>query len=335
MPSGVTKYYITPNFIDLSSLHYGEDWNYDYKFLLYDNTKENYQPIIDMNLTNGTLYLAVKINRTSDNTNHFIIFDFFACVDLDSYVEMSGGVENNEFSYVQMSFTPDVHEADINLLMEITVFKELCILNELQLKLQSEYPSVSFDRNSGSWQGIYLSYADIHRRIFEFCKDNFGAVYSVFPNLIDSSGVPSTSCDLSQVLTALSNMGDGLHSHLSGVQDGINVNIQGIQSNINGLQSSFNGSFSGIHQHLDDVSSQLTTELFSFQSLNGNCGSFKDNSFVNVVSKTGDYTVKNSQFVYDDVTKKSSMIIYQLEKDGNFIIVPDIYVSKSLTVLGG
>ena len=214
-----SKYYITPNFIDLYSLNYGEDWHHGYNFFLYDNTNNNlyvgftnfynYQPILDMNLTNGTLYLGVEINKHSDNTKHFIIFDFFACVDLKaSYVNNRGGDHRNEFSYVRMSFNPDVIESNIGLEFEITVYKELCILNQLELKVQNEYSPISLDSTTGSYQGIDLDYQDMHRRIFKFCKDNFDAKYTLFDGLIDPVDPvdPVESCSI--FATAIFNIGD-------------------------------------------------------------------------------------------------------------------------------
>ncbi len=70
-----------------------------------------------------------------------------------------------------------------------------------------------------------------------------------------------------------------------------------------------------------------SSNTFNFLDLNGNCGTFKNNTVVNVLGKTGDYIVKWSQFVWDDTTKKSSMVVYYLEKDGTFMSVPDVLVS--------
>ena len=69
------------------------------------------------------------------------------------------------------------------------------------------------------------------------------------------------------------------------------------------------------------------SNTFNFLDLNGNCGTFKNNTVVNVLGKTGDYIVKWSQFVWDDTTKKSSMVIYNLEKDGTLMLAPDALVS--------
>lgn len=66
---------------------------------------------------------------------------------------------------------------------------------------------------------------------------------------------------------------------------------------------------------------------FNYLDLNGNCGSFKNGSVVNVLGKIGDYIVKSSQFVWDDTTKKNSMVIYSLEKDGTMMFASDPLVS--------
>lgn len=78
--------------------------------------------------------------------------------------------------------------------------------------------------------------------------------------------------------------------------------------------------------------STLDFSSFGFVSLNGNCGSFKDGTVVTIVGKIGDYVVTGSQFSWDDTTKKNSMIVYKLEKDGTFMLAPDVLVSLKVVI---
>lgn len=82
-----------------------------------------------------------------------------------------------------------------------------------------------------------------------------------------------------------------------------------------------------IDNNYDDGSGGSSVGGFSVPSLNGNCGSLPDGSIVTVTGLSGEFNVVASQFVWNDSTAQMSMIMYNLSKDGNFCLVPDVYVT--------
>lgn len=76
----------------------------------------------------------------------------------------------------------------------------------------------------------------------------------------------------------------------------------------------------------------VSTTPFNFLDLDGNCGTFRNGTVVNVKDKEGDYVIQSSQFFWCDHEKDSNMIIYYLEQDGRFMYAPDTYVTRKQVV---
>lgn len=99
------------------------------------------------------------------------------------------------------------------------------------------------------------------------------------------------------------------------------------------------GDLSSVLDGINSLKNQILTKLdnldypaidintFSFNSLNGSCGSFSDGTIVNCVGIPGDFVVASSQFVWNDKTTQSSMVLYKLVKDGKFCLAPAVYVT--------
>lgn len=93
--------------------------------------------------------------------------------------------------------------------------------------------------------------------------------------------------------------------------------------------SSLNDLLYGIDGKLDSL---FAVPPSNFLDLNGNCGTFKNGTVVNVTDKEGDYIVRSSQIFWNDITSDSNMIIYYLEQDGCFMNAPSCYVTKKKVV---
>lgn len=116
---------------------------------------------------------------------------------------------------------------------------------------------------------------------------------------------------------------DGSGGDLSSVLNGITA----LQNQISSL-SFPDVDLTPVLTKLDNLDyPQIDINSFSFNSLNGSCGSFADGTIVNCVGIDGDFVVAGSQFVWNDSTTQSSMILYKLVKDEKFCLVPAVYVT--------
>ena len=151
-------------------------------------------------------------------------------------------------------------------------------------------------------------------------------------------GYAENFIELSQQITNLIN---GVHSHidgsLSGIQSSIQGSIEGLDNSISGLNDALSGSVNGLHEHLSNlVIAPDDDPLILTQSLNGADGSYADGTLVAVVGRDGAFKVLASRNFYNDSKDSQNMLIYLLERTDlehkPTMLVADIYVKKVVTL---
>lgn len=155
-------------------------------------------------------------------------------------------------------------------------------------------------------------------------------------------GYAETIPELSQQIMSLF---DSVHSHMDGVQTGLQGSVDGVVGSISGLNSSLgglqsnldsviDGGFTGVHDHLDNLSSIGSNDnsLTLFESLNGSDGSLADGTPVTVVNRDGAFKVLASRNFFNDSKDSQNMLIYLLERTDlehkPTMLVADVYVNK-------
>ena len=153
-------------------------------------------------------------------------------------------------------------------------------------------------------------------------------------------GYAENFIELSQQITNLIN---GVHSHidgsLSGIQSSIQGSIEGLDNSISGLNDALSGSVNGLHEHLSNLvigSNNEPAPLIFTHSLNGADGSYADGTLVTVVGRDGAFKVLASRNFYNDSKDSQNMLIYLLERTDlehkPTMLVADIYVKKVVTL---
>jgi len=139
----------------------------------------------------------------------------------------------------------------------------------------------------------------------------------------------SSNCSLELLYNDSFLNGEFLDSSAGSVGD-----LSPVMNGINALQNQINAliipdvDLTPVLTKLDNLNyPEIDINTFSFNSLDGSCGSFSDGTIVNCVGIDGDFVVAGSQFVWNDSTTQSSMILYKLVKDEKFCLVPAVYVT--------
>ncbi len=154
----------------------------------------------------------------------------------------------------------------------------------------------------------------------KFDQTFVSAFISSFSSSSDTSSTAvsnSSSVDLLPVLNKLSDFEQKLISVSSSVSSNNELLTE--------LKTSFNNvDFSKLDNLNIDLSA-IDLNKFSFSSLNGEDGTFKDGTDVIVDGHTQVYKVVSSQMFMNTVN--NYMIIYLLENDNKMFLVPALYVS--------
>lgn len=108
---------------------------------------------------------------------------------------------------------------------------------------------------------------------------------------------------------------EGVHSHLSAVQDSLNQSILSMGNNFNGLIGLINGRFDGVMNTLSSMpSSSNNSSGFNFVDLNGQFGSYRNGTKVTIEGKVDEYEVLSSSLVWSSYAG-ALVIAYQLKND--------------------
>ncbi|MEN4046210.1 hypothetical protein [Sulfurimonas sp. NWX367] len=137
---------------------------------------------------------------------------------------------------------------------------------------------------------------------------------------------------LSTIQTSESNILNNVGSRF----DSVDISLSGLSTSFSDFQNSLvslSDSVSGVQSSVDAIPGSISTvdfNSFSFSSLNGASGSFKDGQAVTIDGVDGIYTVESSQMLKNDANVY--LIIYKVVRDGMSGVFPSNMVHLSTGV---